>query len=90
MKTVRIIIHGIVQGVFFRSGAQKEAQTLGVNGWIKNTIEGTVECVAQGDDAAVEKFIRWCKAGPTASVVKKVDVKPYSGNETFTMFDVIR
>ncbi len=90
MKTIHLTIHGIVQGVFFRSGAQKEAQKLGVTGWIKNTIEGTVECVAQGEDVAVEKFIKWCKAGPTAAVVKKVDVKPYSGNEVFTTFEVIR
>ena len=90
MKTIHLTIYGIVQGVFFRSGAKQEADLLKIKGWIKNTFEGTVECVAQGEEGALEKFVQWCKKGPTAAVVKKIDIKHSQETELFSSFEVIR
>lgn len=74
MKTVRLKIHGRVQGVFFRAETQKEAARLRLRGWVRNTEDGGVEAVAGGDEGALESFIEWCRRGPAAARVDEVDV----------------
>ena len=56
-------IEGIVQGVFFRYSTQQKAQELGVNGWVRNLLDGGVECLMEGNRDTVEALIRWCHAG---------------------------
>jgi acylphosphatase len=76
MKNVRarVIIEGIVQGVFFRAHTQKEAQHLGVSGWVKNRHDGTVEALFEGDQERVQTMINWCHAGPPHALVDNVNI----------------
>ena len=78
---VLLVIHGRVQGVFFRFETQKMAKKLGLTGWVKNNDLGTVECLAEGDKINLEKLAEWCKSGPDSALVEKVEIKwlPYVG-----------
>ena len=70
----RVIVHGRVQGVFFRDTARRMAQSRGVSGWVRNTPLGTVEAAFEGDPEAVESMVRWCHQGPRGAVVERVEV----------------
>jgi acylphosphatase len=70
----RVIVHGHVQGVFFRDSVRGMAQQRGVNGWVANRPDGTVEAVFEGDPAAVERLIELCRDGPRGAQVESVDV----------------
>ncbi|MGD8971090.1 MAG: acylphosphatase [Desulfobacterales bacterium] len=76
-----IIISGIVQGVFFRVETQRAAQRYGVNGWVRNKRDGTVEALIEGERDKVEAMLDWCRKGPPRAVVDRVDVawEKYSG-----------
>lgn len=74
----RLRIHGRVQGVFFRASAAKMAQQFGVDGWVRNRADGSVELAAYGPEAAVESLIRWCHVGPEQARVERVYVEPLS------------
>ena len=74
MPAVHLLIQGKVQGVFFRASAKEVAEDLGISGWIKNTKEGAVECVADGAEAAIQQFVDWCKQGPSGARVDEVTV----------------
>jgi len=71
-KRLRII--GRVQGVAFRASTVAAAQGLGLSGWVANRADGSVEAVAEGDDAAVTALVRWCHHGPPAARVDRVEV----------------
>jgi acylphosphatase len=70
----RVIVHGRVQGVFFRDTARRMARSRGVSGWVRNTREGTVEAAFEGDPEAVESMVRWCREGPRGAAVERVEV----------------
>ena len=70
----RAVAHGRVQGVFFRDSARREAERLGVAGWIANNSDGTVEAVFEGDEGAVETMIEFCRKGPGRADVERVEV----------------
>ena len=70
----RVIVHGSVQGVFFRDSARRLAQQRGVTGWVSNRPDGTVEAVFEGDDDAVERLISFSRKGPRGAQVDRVDV----------------
>ncbi len=67
-------ILGKVQGVGFRHNAFILAQKLGVTGWVKNTAEGAVEVVVEGNSSSVNLFVEWCHEGPMHSAVTSVTV----------------
>jgi acylphosphatase len=75
MRTIHIRISGKVQGVFFRASAKEIADKLKIAGWVKNTLEGDVEIVAEGASGSIEKFIQWCKKGPPKAIVSHLDYK---------------
>ena len=78
----RVVIGGIVQGVFFRMETRRAARKQGgVDGWVRNLPDGTVEAVFEGEKEAVESMVRWCRQGPPASRVDHVEVEwqEYSG-----------
>jgi len=60
---VRLIIEGRVQGVWFRESTRREAERLGVRGWVRNRREGSVEVVAEGPEESVRKLVDWCHHG---------------------------
>ena len=70
----RVVIHGNVQGVFFRDSLRRQAEQQGVSGWARNTSEGTVEAVFEGEPAAVERIISFARTGPPDARVEAVDV----------------
>ncbi|CER65147.1 regulatory protein [Salmonella enterica subsp. enterica serovar Typhi] len=91
MSNVCIIawVYGRVQGVGFRYTTQHEAQRLGLTGYAKNMDDGSVEVVACGDAAQVEKLIKWLKeGGPRSARVDKILTEPHSPRETLTGFSI--
>ena len=78
-KTLHLIIHGRVQGVFFRDSMRREAQRLDVSGWVRNRSDGSVEAVVQGEAAAVDVIVQWAHRGPEYAHVERVEVEPATG-----------
>ncbi|MGH3129730.1 MAG: acylphosphatase [Gaiellaceae bacterium] len=70
----RVVVHGHVQGVFFRDSMRQRAQQRGLAGWVRNTHEGTVEAVFEGEPDGVERLVAWCREGPRGARVERVDV----------------
>jgi acylphosphatase len=70
----RVVVHGRVQGVFFRDTARRMAQSRGLGGWVRNAPDGTVQAVFEGDAGAVDSMVRWCGRGPRGAVVQRVEV----------------
>jgi acylphosphatase len=70
----RLVIHGRVQGVWFRESMRQEAARLNVTGWVRNRPDGTVEAAVEGSTYAVEAMLRWARRGPEAAEVTQVDV----------------
>jgi len=70
----RVVVHGRVQGVFFRDSTRERAHAAGVAGWIANRADGTVEAVFEGDPGAVEALVRWAEEGPRGADVERVEV----------------
>jgi acylphosphatase len=70
----RVVIHGFVQGVFFRDSVRRQAVGAGVGGWVCNNRDGTVEAVFEGDADAVESLVTLCHEGPRGARVDRVDV----------------
>jgi acylphosphatase len=86
-RTQHIVIHGRVQGVFFRNSMQREAQYLGVSGWVRNRSDGAVEAMVQGEPDTVEAIVRWARRGPELAQVERVETGPGSGD--YSNFEVI-
>lgn len=76
VRTIRLCIRGRVQGVGFRDALCREAERLGLTGWVRNRAGGEVEAVAQGDAAALEALIAWARRGPPAARVEDLDCGP--------------
>ncbi len=76
-----VFVSGRVQGVFFRVETRYEAIKRNITGWIRNTSEGRVEAIFEGERRDVEKLIEFCRMGPSGAQVTKIDVqwKKYAG-----------
>ena len=70
----RVVVHGRVQGVFFRDSTRQRAQSEGIAGWVANQPDGTVEAVLEGDADAVERLVRFMREGPRGAEVERVEV----------------
>ncbi len=70
---VHLFVSGLVQGVFFRQSTVDEARRLGVAGWVRNLPDGRVEVEAEGERAAVEALVGFCRRGPPAAEVERVE-----------------
>ena len=75
MKRVHIFIYGYVQGISFRYYIKELALKLKINGWVRNTLDGNVEAVFEGDDKDIKEMLDYCNKGPLGSKVDKVNVK---------------
>ena len=77
----RILITGLVQGVFFRREITDLARRLGISGWVRNLPNSRVEALAEGEKTRIEELIRFCHVGPSGAVVRRVEVEwsDYSG-----------
>ena len=91
MKQEAILkIHGNVQGVFYRAHAQERADELGLNGWVRNTADGSVEMCLQGDDDIINDMIDWCYEGPPTSQVDEIQVtrKELNSEKDLASFEI--
>jgi acylphosphatase len=81
----RLVVRGMVQGVWYRDSCRSEARRLGVNGWVRNRGDGAVEVVVEGDAEAADRLVQWCRHGPRSAVVTAVDVveEPPQGETGF-------
>jgi acylphosphatase len=81
----RVVVHGRVQGVFFRSSLRDRARSAGVAGWARNRPDGSLEAVLEGEPDAVERVLRFCHEGPRGAEVERVDVEeaPAEGLQGF-------
>lgn len=86
-KTLHLLVHGRVQGVFFRHSMQREALNLAISGWVRNRSDGTVEAVVQGEPGAVDVIVRWAQRGPDMAQVERVEIEPAEGS--YSNFEVI-
>ncbi|HEX5468975.1 MAG TPA: acylphosphatase [Gaiellaceae bacterium] len=70
----RVVVYGRVQGVFFRDSLRRRAEAEGIAGWARNTTEGTVEAVFEGEPASVERLIAFAREGPPDARVEDVRI----------------
>jgi acylphosphatase len=77
-KTVRLSITGRVQGVWYRGWTVDQARELGLDGWVRNRRDGSVEAMVSGPAEQVQELIARCRIGPLAAVVERVEVTPES------------
>lgn len=75
IKRVHAIVHGKVQGIYFRAYAQAEGNKIGVKGWVKNRSDGTVEAAIEGEPEQVEQMVAWLNQGSPGAQVTKVETK---------------
>ncbi len=85
----RVIVRGRVQGVGFRFFAERSARELGVRGWVRNLPDGSVESMAEGNEAAVAAYVARLEQGPPGARVNGVAVDAVSP-EGFSSFEITR
>lgn len=73
MTAKRLVICGRVQGVGYREWMIEKARALGLAGWVRNRVDGSVEALVAGDIAAVEELMRLCRRGPRMAEVSSID-----------------
>jgi acylphosphatase len=79
--TAHLTIQGRVQGVGFRDALGRQALERGIDGWVRNRRDGSVEAVIQGELPEVEALIRWAHEGPPAARVDRLESRPASPDE---------
>lgn len=84
----RYLISGRVQGVFYRASAQQQAVKLGLSGWVRNLLDGRVELLACGDQAALEELEKWLQIGPDYAKVSNIEVITESHKVLVEIFEV--
>jgi len=89
MKNYHIKIQGKVQGVFFRASAMRMASELGLKGWVRNEVDGSVEISVEGEEDPLNKLLEWCNKGPDYAHVTKVQHRE-EGISHFNDFQIIR
>jgi acylphosphatase len=70
----RVVVHGFVQGVYFRDTVRRNAVASAVAGWVRNNRDGTVEAVFEGEELAVDALVTLCHEGPRGARVDRVEV----------------
>jgi len=75
MRRLRATVHGRVQGVGFRAYTAAEGRRLGLSGWVRNELDGTVSVVAEGSGPALEALLAWLHRGPPLARVTSVDAE---------------
>jgi acylphosphatase len=87
-ERVHVVVSGRVQGVAFRDSTRSQAEKLGLNGWVRNTQDGRVEAVFEGEPEAVRQMVEWCESGPSSADVDDVSVEQETPSGDFSGFEV--
>jgi acylphosphatase len=74
LARVRCLVHGRVQGVYFRAATRQQAHGLGLTGWVRNCSDGTVEVLAEGEQTSLQHLVEWCHHGPPGARVTRLEV----------------
>lgn len=85
----RLVVTGRVQGVGYRISCAREADRLGVQGWVRNLADGSVEVVAAGPPEPVEELTEWCRRGPGGARVERVAVGPAADTDFPPRFEIL-
>jgi len=85
---VHVFISGKVQGVYFRDYTRREAEKLGIVGWVRNLPDGRVEAVFEGQEEQLQKMLSWCRQGSPRSIVDEVEVIRETREENFKDFRI--
>ncbi len=88
MKQAHVFISGSVQGVGYRQFVKQNARKLGINGWVRNTEDGGVEAVLQGEESMIEVMIEQCKKGPFMSEVEHCGFEWEESEEEYDSFNL--
>ena len=86
---VYVLIYGKVQGVWFRVNTKNIADNLGLTGWVRNTADGKVEAVFEGDEKKIFSMIEWCSKGPSNSKVNKIEIFRKKYSKEFDNFTIL-
>jgi acylphosphatase len=84
----RFIVRGVVQGVNFRNTATDQARRLGLTGRVWNAADGSVECVAEGEAEALDRFREWLARGPRMAEVEQVESADLEGDARYAEFQI--
>lgn len=88
-STIRIIVEGKVQGVFFRKYAAAAATEIGATGYVRNCKDGSVEIVATGTAAQLDALYTWCKSGSPRAIVQRI-TQTALPLQSFSRFEIVR
>jgi acylphosphatase len=88
MERLHLRITGRVQGVFFRAHTQETASSLGLTGWVRNTYDGSVEVLAEGDRSKLEALRNWCRKGPPGAHVSAMEERWEAATGEFSHFGI--
>ena len=87
-KRISLLITGKVQGVGYRYSAKLKAESMAIRGYVRNQLDGSVFVTVQGENTAVENFVKWCYEGPSAALVRGVEKIPGT-IEDFSEFKIL-
>jgi len=85
---VHVIVSGRVQGVWFRVNTKQKAEQLGVTGWVKNTHDGRVEAIFEGEESSIKEMIEWCHRGPPQAKIDNVEIDDQMPTNGFDGFSI--
>ena len=89
LKQLQLVVRGRVQGVYFRASTQREARRLGLSGWVKTRVDGSVEILAEGEEIAIRELYSWAQKGPSAARVERVDTRWRSFTGDYAEFRIV-
>lgn len=84
----QVRVSGRVQGVGFRYHTQRQAQQLGITGWVRNLSDGTVEALICGNEQAVNAMLAWLRHGPSMADVSDLEILTATDSNSYTSFDI--
>jgi acylphosphatase len=87
-KRISLVITGKVQGVGYRYSVKLKAESMAIRGYVRNQLDGSVFVTVQGENTAVENFVKWCYEGPSAALVRGVEKIPGT-IEDFSEFKIL-
>jgi len=85
---IKVVIKGLVQGVFYRVHTKNTADKLGIKGYVKNLANGSVEAVFEGDPDAIARMIDWCLKGPEISRIDNIQTQEIKTLSNFKIFEI--
>ncbi|MFQ5948545.1 MAG: acylphosphatase [Acidimicrobiia bacterium] len=88
VSAYRVVAAGRVQGVNFRYAALRQAERLGLAGWVRNRHDGAVEAFVQGESGSVERFLAWMARGPPHARVDDIETNPAALDDSLDGFDI--